>query len=309
MSSNSNMGYHYGAIGAIPASVFNPHVVTFQSGSMSSSSGVLLPVNYSGGINSTAGMIPTGNPGEMNNIAGLVQTGNSISGLLLDTVPGLKQETCMTMDWSIEEQSILEECLREYTEEQGILKYIKIAALLRDKTVRDVALRCRWMTKKDNGKRRKQEEYYIGKKMKDRKEKLMDSSLKANTPVPQPNMAACSYMMHHVNLNDQLSCEVPSFGGVTRQLLDVNAQVFSQITNNLAILKTQENIDLFCCARTNIIAILNDMRNTPGIMNVMPPLPVMLNEDLANTLLPSSSQAPIFAAPGGIHLKLEPKYW
>lgn len=33
-----------------------------------------------------------------------------------------------------------------FANEPSIMKYIKIAASLRDKTVRDVALRCRWMT-------------------------------------------------------------------------------------------------------------------------------------------------------------------
>lgn len=33
-----------------------------------------------------------------------------------------------------------------FADEPSILRYIKIAATLRDKTVRDVALRCRWMT-------------------------------------------------------------------------------------------------------------------------------------------------------------------
>lgn len=33
-----------------------------------------------------------------------------------------------------------------YADEPSIMKYIKIAATLPDKTVRDVALRCRWMT-------------------------------------------------------------------------------------------------------------------------------------------------------------------
>lgn len=33
-----------------------------------------------------------------------------------------------------------------YANEPNIMKYIKIAASLPDKTVRDVAMRCRWMT-------------------------------------------------------------------------------------------------------------------------------------------------------------------
>lgn len=35
-----------------------------------------------------------------------------------------------------------------YKDKPSIMKYIKVAATLPDKTVRDVALRCRWMTVK-----------------------------------------------------------------------------------------------------------------------------------------------------------------
>lgn len=37
-------------------------------------------------------------------------------------------------------------CFRYALQTDNLLKYIKIAAQLQDKTVRDVALRCRWMT-------------------------------------------------------------------------------------------------------------------------------------------------------------------
>jgi hypothetical protein len=36
--------------------------------------------------------------------------------------------------------------MTSYANEPSIMKYIKIAAALPDKTVRDVALRCRWLT-------------------------------------------------------------------------------------------------------------------------------------------------------------------
>ena len=40
-------------------------------------------------------------------------------------------------------------------EKHSLERYIRIAALLPEKGVRDVALRIRWMSKKENGKRRK----------------------------------------------------------------------------------------------------------------------------------------------------------
>lgn len=36
--------------------------------------------------------------------------------------------------------------MARHADEPSIMRYVKIAASLRDKTVRDVALRCRWMT-------------------------------------------------------------------------------------------------------------------------------------------------------------------
>ncbi|XXG60252.1 hypothetical protein AAC387_Pa04g2209 [Persea americana] len=286
-----------------------------SSGGISSSTGMILPVESSGGINSSTGMDPTENSSGMSNMTGLVPGGCSSSGLLLDMVPGLSQDNGMVVDWSIKEQSILEEGLVRYAEESNIMRYIKIAAKLPDKTVRDVALRCRWMTdnlQNDKGKRRKLEDYCTGRKMKDKKEKLMDSSLKANIPPSPPlHTATCSFAIHHVNQNDHLSCKVPSVGGATIHLLDENAQVFNQITTNLASFKIQENFDLFYLARNNITSILNDMRNTPGIMSRMSPLPVSLNEELTSIALPNPSQvisqAPAFGAPGYIYLKQEPR--
>ncbi|XP_058098028.1 uncharacterized protein LOC131243001 isoform X2 [Magnolia sinica] len=297
MEMNSNTGFHHGAV---PDSPFNHHVMMFQSGAINSSAGMMLPMGSSSGMNSMSGMVPAGNSG-----------GTSTGGHLVDTGPGLKHDTGLAADWSTEEQSILEEGLVKYADEPSIMRYIKIAATLRDKTVRDVALRCRWMTR-DNGKRRKSGEYYTGKKMRDRKEKMVDSSSMSSMPqAPLPNMAAYSFMMHHSKHSDRLSYEVSAMDGRARHLLDENAQLFSQITANLATFKIRDNIDLFCRTRNNITAILNDMREMPGIMSQMPPLPVSLNEELANTFLPSTaqltSQTMMFIAPSGIHLKQEPR--
>ncbi|XP_077221521.1 uncharacterized protein LOC143855185 isoform X2 [Tasmannia lanceolata] len=366
MAANYNMGFHHGAI---PAYAFNYHAITFQSGAINSSDGMIgmgdsggmnsapemiFPENSggmnsasvmifpgnsggmnsasemifpgnsggmnsasemiasemifpgnSGGMNSASEMIFPGNSSGMNSMTELSPTGSSGSGLLLDTVPGLKHDSGLAVDWSIEEQSLLEDGLVKFSDEPNIMRYIKIAATLHEKTVRDVALRCRWMTRKDNGKRRKSEEPYAGKKMKDRKEKLMDSSSKANIPTaPQPTMAPPSFIMHHTKHNDHMPCGVPAIGDATRHLLDENAQVFSQISANLEAFKIQENIDLFYHSRNNIMAILNEMRDMPGIMSQMPPLPVSINEELANGLMFGTHGG---IDSGGICLKQEPR--
>ncbi|KAJ4867020.1 hypothetical protein Rs2_51446 [Raphanus sativus] len=59
---------------------------------------------------------------------------------------GGKTEAALVMDWSVEEQYVLENGLAKLKDEPKFSKYVKIAAALPDKTVRDVALRCRWMT-------------------------------------------------------------------------------------------------------------------------------------------------------------------
>lgn len=219
----------------------------------------------------------------------------------LNSVPGLNPDVELAVEWSPEEQSVLEDGLSKYGDEHNILKYIKISAMLPEKTVRDVALRCRWMTKKENGKRRKPEEYYTGKKMKDRKEKPESSSKLSTCSAPPLNMGAYSMMMHHRDQNDQILCE--GMSGTTRHLLDENAQFFSHITANLAAFKIQENLDLFCRARNNISAIINDMRAMPGIMSQMPPLPVSINEELANIVLSHSVQTMIYCSPSTVYGK------
>ncbi|XP_039065817.1 uncharacterized protein LOC120211321 [Hibiscus syriacus] len=123
-------------------------------------------------------------------------TGKLFPSFLLDSVAGLKHDTGLAAEWSADEQYILEDGLEKYKEEPNILKYIKIAATLRDKTVRDVALRCRWMQRK----RRKPEEHNLGKKVNHRKDKLVESSSKMNMPSSLPQtMAAYPLMMHHLD--------------------------------------------------------------------------------------------------------------
>ncbi|KAF5182391.1 histone H2A deubiquitinase [Thalictrum thalictroides] len=213
---------------------------------------------------------------------------------------GLNPDVELAVEWSPEEQAFLDDGLSKYAHEPNIFKYIKISATLPDKTVRDVALRCRWMTKKENGKRRKPEEYYAGKKTKDRKEKPEPSS-KSSTPLAPPlDMDAYSLMMQNKDQNYRISCEVPGIGATTKHLLDENAQVFSHITANLATYKIQENVDLFGRTRRNILAIINDMRAMPGIMSQMPPLPVSVNEELANIVLPQSMT---YCSPTSIYRK------
>ncbi|KAL9248685.1 hypothetical protein AKJ16_DCAP03153 [Drosera capensis] len=57
-------------------------------------------------------------------------------------------------------------------------------------------------------------------------------------------------------------------------------------SNPVLLLQIRENISLLCRARDNIMKIMNSLSETPEVMSQMPPLPVKLNEELANSILP-----------------------
>ncbi|KAL3653222.1 hypothetical protein CASFOL_002903 [Castilleja foliolosa] len=210
---------------------------------------------------------------EIANGAGLPATENSQTSLRHN--PGLSR------DWTPEEQSTLEDLLTKYASETNIVRYANISQALKDKTVRDVALRCRWMNKKENGKRRKDD--HNSRKNKDKKEKIIDpvakSSQVANLSNGPPHVQ--SMMM---DSDDGISYD--AIGGATGHLLEQNGHALDQISANFSTFKIHENIDLFIQARNNILSILNDFNDLPEIMKQMPPLPVKLNEELARSVLP-----------------------
>ncbi|KAK6921433.1 hypothetical protein RJ641_011940 [Dillenia turbinata] len=213
--------------------------ISFQSGAMNSTSQIIPIGNYYG-VNCTAGMILPGNSGILTNSPGLNQAGTSSSSLLLDSVPGLKHDTGLAVEWSVEEQIKLEEGIHKFADEPSIMKYIKIAATLQNKTVRDVALRCRWMTRK----RRKPEDH-VGKKVNNRKDKLLESSSKMNVlPSSALNLAAYPLLLPHLDHNNFMSSEVPAGNGKARHLLEQNAQFFDQISANLSALKVNNSFSI-----------------------------------------------------------------
>ncbi|KAK8537381.1 hypothetical protein V6N12_043546 [Hibiscus sabdariffa] len=259
--------------------MMNQQAISFQSAAMDSSSEMIPMSGYFAPV-----MDFTRNSGILTTSPDLIEAGNSSgSSPLLDSVTGLKQDSGVTVEWSVDELYILKDGVERYKKEPNILKYIKIAATLPDKTVRDVALRCRWMQRK----RKKPEELNVGKKVNNRKDKLVESSSKMNIPssVPQ-SMSAYSLMTHHLDQNERMPSE--GIFGTAMHLLKQNSQVFSQITSNLSAYK--DNINLFVHAKNNITTMINDMRDMPGLMSHMLPLPVSVNEDLANSILHSATQ-------------------
>ncbi|RWW65410.1 hypothetical protein BHE74_00027294 [Ensete ventricosum] len=187
MAADHNINFPHG--GVLRQSFCNQHVVSFHSGTVNNAHGIFPDeINISGGINGTTAVMLAGNSSMLNNISPLVLTTNSPGNILLEPQQGRKHRTSFAVDWSCEELEVLKRGLATYAGEPNIMKYIKIASKLPDKTVRDIAMRCRWMTKKENGKRRKPEDYYAGKKTNDRKvistQKLKlvdDSTININT--------------------------------------------------------------------------------------------------------------------------------
>lgn len=205
---------------------------------------------------------------------------NAVAG---PTQAALRHNPGLAVEWSADEQSLLEELLTKFASEQNIVRYAKIAMQLKDKTVRDVALRCRWLTKKENGKRRK-DDHNSSRKNKDRKEKVTDFLSKSvSHAVNYTNGPPYAQPMISVESDDGIS--YTAIGGWTGQLLEENAQALDQISANFTCFKIHENTNLFCQARNNILAILNDMNDMPEIMKHMPALPVNLNEELASSVL------------------------
>ncbi|KAK7308463.1 hypothetical protein VNO77_42069 [Canavalia gladiata] len=283
MAAGSNTGFYYDDMG----SALNWHAISFQSGAVSSMPEMVPMGNYFGLNNNTCGMMYSGNSSIISNVSNTVisQPGNASgsSSLLLDSVPGLKHDAGLAVEWSVDEQYKLEEGLAQYADEPSMMRYIKIAAKLHDKTVRDVALRCRWMTRK----RRKSEEH-MAKKINIRKDKPVELSSKQYLQSTlTPSITTYSRISNHVDKNQGILCN-DGICGPVRQLLEQNAQVFSQISANISTFKLQDNINLFGQTRHNINTILNDMRKKPGIMSRMPPLPVSINNDLASSILPKN---------------------
>lgn len=228
---------------------------------------------------------PSGDSGDSNDGNNNNVNGANGVGVPDNSVP-LRHNPGISVVWTPEEQSILDELIVKYASQNNIVGYATIAMQLKDKTVRDVALRIRWMSKKEIGKRRK-DDHNPSRKTKDKKEKVSESLPKSSQVVNRSNGPPpyAQSMMTSMETDDGISYK--AIGGIAGQLLEQNAQTLDQISANFSSFKIRENISLLCQARNNILTFLNDtMNGMPEIMKHMPPLPVKLNEDLANAILP-----------------------
>ncbi|GMI96056.1 hypothetical protein like AT3G07565 [Hibiscus trionum] len=206
---------------------------------------------------------------------------------------GLKHNPGITVDWTLEEQAILEEGLKQFALDPTVTRYAKIAMQLNDKTVRDVALRCRWMNKKETSKRRK-EEHSHARKGKDKKERVVDPSAKPTHFAGQSSITPNPVPMIPMDPNDD-GIPFGAIGGVAGELLEQNDQALNQICENLASFQIHENIGLLSQTRDNLLKLMdeiNDLSEMPDTMKRMLPLPVKLNLNLANAILPPAILPP-----------------
>uniref|UniRef100_A0A453CB65 Uncharacterized protein n=1 Tax=Aegilops tauschii subsp. strangulata TaxID=200361 RepID=A0A453CB65_AEGTS len=115
-------------------------------------------------------------------------------------------------------------------------------------------------------------------------EKVADSSSKPPVHIAgRPSVPPYSLPALPID-DDEISSK--AIGGPTGELLETNAQVLSQISTNLGTMQIQDNISLLCQTRDNILRVLKEMNDAPEIMKQMPPLPVKINEELVNSILP-----------------------
>ncbi|CAL4968124.1 unnamed protein product [Urochloa decumbens] len=294
MSTDPN---HYGVF---PHSFYNQHVVSFQTSSITSGSGATpVCVDTSSGMNGNMAMLNTTS-------STIVSTGSP--NMTSDSSgQSLKYSTPMAVEWSYPELQMLNDGLIKYANEPGIMKYIKIAAMLPDKTVRDVAMRCQWMAaRKEATRRRKTEEHYLGKKIKDRKDKMAESSSWVTNPPVQTDMRASAFVPHSTRHNNGFLSGDSQIDREMLNILEKNARLLNQIEVNILTSQAQNNIDLFDHTRRNINGLLQSMSQIPGIMSKMPPLPVSVDERLASYILPQSPMAQVI---GSSHLKEEPRVW
>ncbi|XP_066343374.1 uncharacterized protein [Miscanthus floridulus] len=291
MADDPNMNF-----GAFSQPLCNQHVVSFQTSvAISGSGGMPTYLDCSTGMDASVGMLTTPSV--------VVSTGSS--NMPTDSGQNLKYGGPLAADWTQLELEILRDGMEKYVHEQGIMKYIKIAASLPNKTVRDVAMRCQWVGKKVNTRRRKPQEHHTGRNTKERKDKFVEPALwGANHPL-QTGMRASSFMPHNVQNNMFLS-GASEIDRPVQHLLEENNRLLNQIETNIQSFQPHNNFDLFHRARRNINDLLQITSQLPGLRTKMPPLSVSVDENLASFVLPGITMDQVL---GSNHLKEEPRGW
>ncbi|XP_047066186.1 uncharacterized protein LOC124674192 isoform X2 [Lolium rigidum] len=319
MAADSSMGFHHQGITATAASVYSNHhhMLSFQSSSDAASMGGAAGMGFvaprsMSERSSTAAMYlsPNNNTTTNNNTGAFGNTtaSRTSSSGGSTTASKYKFVTGSPSEWSDRELSILKDGLVRFAREPKIMRYIKIAATLPNRTIRDVALRCWWSTGKD--RRKKPDGFSTGKKLRDMKP--MQDQMVASAPManfhmtPTNSLTPFSISMQSPNQQCQVPKEAAVVDSATQQLLEQNNQLLNQIAANIDTLKTEENAGLFLQTNNNIRTILTRMSETAGIMGHMPPLPTFVHEEKLDSLLQVDRLVQSYGAAHAAHMKQEP---
>lgn len=194
-------------------------------------------------------------------------------------------------EWSPHEQAALDQAAVKFPAEryQPFERYVRVAATLPRKGVRDVALRLRWLSQ---ARKRKVSEEGPNKRL--RRDRCQ--SIFATQQKPQNVMGQWpQQQLPMPQLDDHGAQTVGAVGGLVAQLLEQNLHILYQYKQNMHQFKVQENTELLVRFRDNILAVLNQMNSMDGVMSQMPQLPVRMNVELANNFLPAASgTSPMF---------------
>ncbi|KAM3368751.1 hypothetical protein ACQJBY_016963 [Aegilops geniculata] len=224
------------------------NVVSFQTSATPSGSGGSMPVylDCSSSMGSNMGMM---------NTTPSVAVSTSSSNMVAESAQNLKYGGPLAESWSHLEIQVLKDCLDRYVNEHGIMKYIKIAASLPTKTVRDVAMRCQWMGNKQTTRRRRPAEHH-SRKMKDRKDKMVGPSSWGTTHPVQTDTGVSSFVPHHAIQNSQYLSGASEMDRIVQLVLEENNRLLAQIDTNIQTFQAQNNNDLFNRVRRNIDGLL-----------------------------------------------------
>ncbi|URD86355.1 hypothetical protein MUK42_27492 [Musa troglodytarum] len=253
MAADHNLNFNHGR--GFSQSFSNQNVVPFQSEVVNSATELMSGgMHSSGEISGMAGMIMPRSLGTQSNTSSMMSLpGKSSGNIILESAHPLKHSPALGARWSFEELIVLKQCLVAYANEPNIMKYIKIAARLPDKTVRDVAMRCQLMTEK----------------------MAYSSSVASANSVRSDNMTTYSFPMLDVHCNNQLLLKASPINIETQRLLIENVTLLSQIGSNLEMSKVHDNVNLFYRTRDNIRTILNRKSQDSGNMLSTCSLPEM----------------------------------
>ncbi|XP_065046897.1 uncharacterized protein LOC135678247 isoform X2 [Musa acuminata AAA Group] len=275
MATDSNMGSHQSSV---PFSFHHPRMVSFQSSALNSST-EMIPVDMcSLDMNSNMASMFVSTGSDMINNMDVMTAAWCPAGTVREPIPRFTHVTGLPAYWSPDELRLLNIGLVKYANKQSVSKYAEIASMLPQKTIRDVALRCQWMT-----------------------DMMVGSSSTANIHIA-PN----SLPLHQMNNYNRFQPVE------TKHLIDENYSCLRAIAKNLEEGTVQENISLFLHTRNNITVIenrINAMSATtnhlPLSMTHMPPLPISVNDQLLSSLIPLNGNV-IYTAPRNSHLQLDP---